>query len=52
MISEPIPSPTASLHQGHDNNSLPTGGQDEPILVLASGHFANNQMENGIVTST
>ena len=42
--------PTASLHRGHDNNSLTTRGQDEPILVLASGHFANNQMENGIVT--
>lgn len=50
MISEPFPSPTASLHQDHDNNSLPTGGQDEPLLVLASGHFANNQMEKGIVT--
>ena len=50
MISEPVPSPTASLHQGHDNNSLTTGGQNEPMLVSASGHFANNQMENGIVT--
>lgn len=24
--------------------------QNGPILVLASGHFTNNQMENGIVT--
>lgn len=50
MISEPFPSSTSSFHLGHNNNSLTTGEQNEPLLVLASGHFANNQMENGIVT--
>ena len=50
MISEPFPSSTSSFHLGHYNNSLTTGEQNEPLLVLASGHFANNQMENGIVT--
>lgn len=50
MISEPFPSSTSSFHLGHNNNSLTMGEQNEPLLVLASGHFANNQMENGIVT--
>ena len=50
MISESVSSPTNSLHPGHDNNSLTTREQNEPMLVLASGHFANNQMENGMVT--
>jgi len=50
MIYEPGQNPTASLHRGHDNNILITSGQNEPMLVSASGHFANNQMENGVVT--
>ncbi|MDF0679501.1 MAG: hypothetical protein P0116_00885 [Candidatus Nitrosocosmicus sp.] len=50
MIYEPGHSPTDSLHRGYDNNSLITSGQNEPMLVYASGHFANNQMENGVVT--
>ena len=50
MTSEPVPSPTASLHRDPDNNSLTTRGQNESMLVSASGHFANNQMEKGIVT--
>jgi len=50
MISEPVPSSTASLHRSNDNNSLTAREQNEPMLVLASGHFANNQMENGVVT--
>ena len=47
MIYEPGQNPTTSLHRGHDNNILITSGQNEPMLVSASGHFANNQMENG-----
>ncbi|WP_186434114.1 hypothetical protein [Candidatus Nitrosocosmicus arcticus] len=50
MTSEPVPTPTNSLHPAHDNNSLTTRKQNGPMSVLASGHFANNQMENGIVT--
>jgi hypothetical protein len=50
MISKPVPNPTASFTRGPDNNNLTMSGQNEPMLVLASGHFANNQMENGIVT--
>ena len=50
MTSEPVPSPTNSLHLAHDNNSLIAREQNGPMLVLASGHFANNQMEKGIVT--
>ena len=50
MISEPVPSPTNSLHPSHDNNSLTMKEQNETMLVLASGHFTDNQMENGIVT--
>jgi hypothetical protein len=50
MIIETVPRPTGILHQGHDNNGLITREQNDPTLVLASGHFANNQMENGVVT--
>jgi hypothetical protein len=50
MISKPVPNPTASFTRGPDNNNITMSGQNEPMLVLASGHFANNQMENGIVT--
>lgn len=49
-IYEPVPSPINSLHPGHDNNSLSAREKNDPMLVSASGHFANNQMENGIVT--
>ncbi len=49
-ISEPVSSSVNSSYLGHDNNSLTAGWKNEPMLVLASGHFANNQMENGIVT--
>ena len=50
MISEPVPSPTNSLHPSHDNNSLTMKEQNETMLVLTSGYFTDNQMENGIVT--
>ena len=50
MTSEPVPSSTASLQRDPDNNSLTARVQNEPMLVSASGHFANNQMEKGIVT--
>jgi hypothetical protein len=50
MNSESVTNSTSSFHLGHNNNSLTTREQNEQMLVFASGHFANNQMENGIVT--
>jgi len=50
MISKSVPSPINILHPGHDNNSLTMKEQNETMLVLTSGHFTDNQMENGIVT--